>query len=175
MMPTLPVPISGKPAQVVVLYLACMLLANQAQGCECTYSFLDHKLASTAKTVVAFRLEQARLDPADPHLVYGTVAEPDVLKGDAHPASVKYSIHWCCGSRLEVGSYYAVFLNSSEDEPLVHPGNLLLMSDGFGSHSHAMERLKKVISGEGALEEHFGPFPSSSVMREPVPPPPICP
>jgi hypothetical protein len=98
----------------------------------------------------------------------------DNLRGISKVATMRYSAHLCCGTRLDLGKYYAAFDADATDDFFGSPGNLMEIGEMYGRESSQAIKLRSVVAGKETLEHAFGEFPSERLMTIPRPPDP-CP
>ena len=94
------------------------------------------------------------------------------LRGRAATTSIQYSTHWCCGSNLDIGGYYAAMLKDPKESFFGNPGNLLPMGESYSPNDSRVKKLRTVVAGNETLESAFGKFPSTAIDQLPPPPPP---
>jgi hypothetical protein len=159
-----------------VLALAALCIAAPATfACECSFGPLVDRTVRDAREIFVFRLEAAELEgskPGSAHRVRARIEVVDWLLSAAAPREIEYSTHWCCGSSLHLGHFYAAFLSDAPGFRFrAHSGNLLPL--GLIYDSHQRERLDKVVHGSAPLEACFGEWPSTKVEIDQPPPPPL--
>jgi hypothetical protein len=153
------------------------MAAAPADACECSFGPLSDSTVREATHVFVFRVEAATLENSTASPAYRAVASIDLVDsvlGDARPKSLGFSTHWCCGSSLDLGHYYAAFLQGDPGSDFfAHAGNLLPLGLFYGTEER--KRLEKVVRLGSPLEACFGEWPSTKVEISPPPPPPRVP
>lgn len=168
--------------RLVAPILLLVLAPFAAIGCECSYPPLGDRTVRAAKSVFVFQLVSAEIQPAD---VDVSGPEAQALKAririvehlggtTASRETMRYDTQRCCGTRLDVGHFYAAFLPSPTAEFHGHAGNLLHLGEYYQAESSEADRLKSVVSGRRTLEAAYGEFPGERQHQIPRPPPP-CP
>lgn len=166
----------GLPGWRLALFMLCSSLAN---ACSCSYDYISDETVRNAKSVFVFQLISARLinEPSEElpeNRLQATVSIVKSLRGAATVKSFDYSTFWCCGSRLEVGKYYAAIL---EDVPVTsffgHAGNLIALGDDWDDWESRAKLLDRVVAGKLSFQKAVGEFASN--IGSPPPPPPPCP
>jgi len=168
------------------LVLAVSLFASpMARGCTCAWSVLDVESARAAQHVFIFQLMSAEFtSEGDGSVIYegasGTVRVIESLRGDgAQFRSLTFNTSICCGSRLDVGHYYAAF--TSEDGPSFPAGGGSIVNITFeysesSEYPHSehgiVTKLEALLRGdlnfEGVLPGQIG----QGVSNVPLPPRP---
>jgi hypothetical protein len=164
----------------LVAILAIAVAPSAALGCECSYAPIGDSTVRASKSIFVFQLLAAEVQygeevaPAS-QAIAAKVRVIEHLSGqDDRPAAMSYNTLRCCGTRLDVGHFYAAFLSEPGDPFFGHPGNLLHLGEFYEPESSRSSRLKSVVSGELTLEDAYGRFPDERQNQFPPPPPP-CP
>jgi hypothetical protein len=164
----------------VVAVLLLALAPSAALSCECSYAPISDATVRSAKSVFVFQLVAAEVRfgeevaPASQAITAKLRFIENLRGGETSQTTMNYSTFWCCGSRLDIGHFYAAFLSESGAPFYGHPGNLLHLGEFYEPESSEGARLKSVVSGERALEEVYGRFADERQNQVPRPPPP-CP
>jgi hypothetical protein len=162
----------------LVAIVMLTLASPAAFACECSYSPLGDSTVLAAKSIFVFQLMSAEVEfggevePAA-QAVSARVKLVEHLGGveDSHEL-MSYSTLSCCGSRLDVGHFYAAFLTEPAVPFVGHPGNLLHLGEYYRPRSSEALHLKSVVAGQRKLEEAYGKFPGErqhQISRPPTP------
>lgn len=151
-----------------------------AHACECAFPPLDTQSVREARNVFVFRLLDAKLqaDGSEQPLtatIIGNIEIADTIRGTADARRIRYSVHQCCGTRLDVGKYYLALDSDDGPELLGHSGNLIEAGEMYYPGSGTRERIESVLSGEESLENAFSAYALDRTQQISRPPPPYCP
>jgi hypothetical protein len=162
------------------LLFALLFTTTQALACSCSFTAVDENTVREAEQVFVFKLVSARSvddarveQPWRDALVVAEIEVVEVLRGGPLHRRMHFSTAQCCGSRLDVGKYYAAFLPADEAEFFGHMGNLIEIGPGLGVKGR-VDDLKSVLAGKRTLAQEFGEYPSDRITTVPRPPAP-CP
>jgi len=165
-----------RAARVLALAALC-IAAPPALACECAFGPLVDRTVRDAREIFVFRLDSAEIEDPEAERAWSVRARiriVDSVLGSARPQQITYSTHWCCGSSLDLGHYYAAFLGADPGlEFQAHDGNLMPL--GLSYDPQLRERLDKVVRDSVSLEACFGDWPSRNIEINPPPPPPLPP
>ncbi|MDQ1925148.1 hypothetical protein, partial [Massilia pseudoviolaceinigra] len=102
-----------------------------AQACTCAFAPLDTESARDAKDVFIFRLTQAKVkhisgDERRGTEIIGQIKIIDRLRGVKKLSDqIKFYTDTCCGTRLDVGSYFVAFVSDAGSQFVAHNGNVV--------------------------------------------------
>lgn len=154
------------------------LASTAVFGCECSYSPLGDHAVVGASNIFVFQLMSAEVESdvaPEAQALIARVKVVEHIRGVEYSHELmRYSTLWCCGSRLDVGHFYAAFLTEPATPFVGHPGNLLHLGEYYSSESSEALNLKAVVVGQRRLEEAYGEFPGERQHQLPRPPKP-CP
>ncbi|NZA26228.1 hypothetical protein H0E84_07495 [Luteimonas sp. SJ-92] len=164
----------------LIMLAVALAFSQPAQACQCAFPPLDTQSVREAKNVFVFRLLDARLQTEGSALpltatVLGNIEIVDTIRGTADAKRIRYSVHQCCGTRLDVGKYYLALSSDSGPEIHGHSGNLIEAGEMYYPGSGTRERIETVLSGEEGLENAFSAYALDRTQQIPRPPPPNCP
>ncbi len=146
-------------------------------ACECSFGPLSQHEVDAAEQVFVFQLvaaEHVASDSRPGEHVAAKIRVVDTLLGSNAPTRMRYSTFWCCGSKLDVGHYYAAFLPGEvSDSFFAHAGNLLPLGEFLLEAQ--LDRLQRVVARTGRLDACFGEWPSRWIEISPPAPPPLLP
>ena len=162
-----------------LITIALALLGITANACTCPFVPLNTESARDAKQVFVFRLVDAALQREGSEqevttIVVGTIEVVADLRGTTNAKRIIYSTLWCCGTRLDVGKYYAAFISDNSEQFDAHSGNLLELGGYYAPGSNAGTKLRAVVAGQETLEKAFSEEKRDRTEQIPRPPPP-CP
>jgi len=163
-----------------IAFFLAIALPGAANACQCAFPLLDTESVRDAKNIFIFRLLSAelQLDGSDQPLttmVTGRIQVVDTIRGNTTAKTIRYSTHQCCGTRLDVGKYYAAFAPEPDSEFLGNNGNLLEVGETYYPKSGSRTKIESVISGRRSLEEAFSEYALDRTQQIPRPPAPYCP
>jgi hypothetical protein len=179
--------------RIVLLWmLLCgLLLPRPGHACSCGAGLLSDSTVRAAKRIYVVQLVGAQWRPeGNDQVINGHVeARIRVVKRlvesrelasrrvDSGPARVQawYTVGRCCGVKLDVGHYYAVFDVEGADPLRLSEGNLLPLGAAFDPGGYDFANLQRVVHQGVRLESAFGEIPSGRLLQAPAPPPPPCP
>jgi hypothetical protein len=153
------------------------LLCGTALACSCVHHQLDTETARKASHVFVFRVVSTQVGDAtdeDPFGDYRISARIRVLahvRGKTSARELDYSIHWCCGIRLETGKDYLGFLPADRQLFQANLSNVLPLWDRFTREQ--ADQLEAVLRGKKSLEEAF--LYGMQEIPQVRPPPAPCP
>ena len=164
------------------LIAAVLLLAlsGAAYACQCAYPPLDTESVRGAKNVFIFRLLSSELvskgsDQPLSTTVVGKIEVVDIIRGSAKAKAIRYSTYQCCGTRLDVGKYYAAFVSEVGPQLYGHSGNLLEVGEMYYPKQGSRAKIQAVLSGKRSLEKEFSEYALDRTQQVPRPPAPYCP
>ncbi len=164
----------------LIAIVALLLTSWPVNACQCVFAPLDTQSVRDAKNVFVFRLLSAELQTAgsDQPLtttVAGRIQVVDILRGTSNARNIRYSTHQCCGTRLDVGKYYAAFTSEIGSELLGNSGNLIEAGEMYYPSSGVRAKIEAVLSGKKRLESVFSEYALDRTQQVPRPPAPYCP
>ena len=164
----------------LITTLIALAFSLPANACECAFPPLDTQSVREAKHVFIFRLLSAELQPKGSDqplstMVVGKIQVIDVLRGTTKATNIRFSTHQCCGTRLDVGKYYAAFTSEIGPELLGNSGNLIEVGAMYYPKSGAGAKIVAVLSGKKSLESVFSEYALDRTQQVPRPPAPFCP
>jgi len=130
-----------------------------SDACECNYSEISQETIRSAHTVSLVRVDSTKLASEAERTATGRLTTIEVYRGEATPTSrFNYSVHWCCGTKLQTGAYYLIVLNGSGDFTL-DAGNTIYLGPRFmGSDRNVSlvgEIVSELISGKAVMHRFF--------------------
>ncbi|NUO75919.1 MAG: hypothetical protein HOQ32_07885 [Lysobacter sp.] len=163
-----------------IAFFLAFALPGIANACQCAFPPLDTESVREAKSIFIFRLLSAELQPTGSNqplstMITGKIQVVDTIRGSAEAKTIRYSTHQCCGTRLDVGKYYAAFTPGPSRELLGNSGNLLEVGEMYYPKSGSRAKIESVISGGRTLEKVFSEYALDRTQQIPRPPAPYCP
>jgi hypothetical protein len=155
-------------------------LSGIADACECAFSPLSTESVRSAKSVFVFRLLSSELQAKGSDLpisavVVGKIQVVDVIRGTSKAKTILYSTHQCCGTRLDVGKYYAAFVQADEAQLLGNSGNLIELGEMYYPTRGSRAKIEAMLAGRKSLEKSFSEYSLDRTQQVPRPPAPYCP
>jgi hypothetical protein len=155
-------------------------LSGAAHACECAYPPLDTESVREAKNVFIFRLLSSELvrkgsDHPMSSIVVGKIEVVDTIRGTTKAKIIRYSTYQCCGTRLDVGKYYAAFASEVDTQLHGNGGNLLEVGEMYYPKQGSRAKIQAVLSGKRSLEKEFSEYALDRTQQVPRPPAPYCP
>jgi len=163
---------------VVLLVLLC---AGRAWACDCPHSSLSEHSVREASSIVVVRVVSTAInvdhaDAFDSRLATAGIKESYVLRGKSlDKESFVYSYSRCCGVRLEVGGYYALFV--TDEHPLEAKSIAYLGDSDWGRIGRRNLESSVSMVRDGVDVERAFRWMGEAISRpNPIspPPPPPC-
>lgn len=157
------------PANVSVLkvtmlrssVLAFLLIVSGAtQACTCSVAPLDAEIARSAKSVIVFRIMSAKVSREQVHDapasdIVGRVKIVDQLRGRKSAIrEIRFSTGSCCGSRLDVGSYFVAFISNDGSRFTANIGNVVEVGKEYPT-VQTRTTILDFLDGRKTFEESF--------------------
>ncbi|MDM5178557.1 hypothetical protein PO883_15265 [Massilia sp. DJPM01] len=163
-----------------VLLAWTLTFSFTAQACTCGFAPLNTEATRHAKNVFIFRLSQAKVNLISGNKrsgaeIIGRIKIIDRLRGVKKlPEQIRFSTDSCCGTRLDVGSYFVAFISDAGSQFVAHKGNVMEVGREYAlSRTKTREKILSVLDGKEKLEDFFpGSFEiarSSPQYCHPVP------
>lgn len=135
-------------AKAASFYLAMLVVVwhSPLMACDCQFSEISADAVRSAGVVLIGKVRNAQLSAQYDRHVVGEIEVVRTLVGEISGSlGFSYSTVWCCGSRIEVGSYYLVFTNSTDDL-FLHHGNTLHLGITFSADEIEIDRIANEIA-----------------------------
>jgi len=160
----------------VLVVLLAILVAGSARACDCPHASLSEHSVLEASSIVVVRVLSTAINvnqggAVDSRLATAGIKESYVLRGRSlERDSFAYSYSSCCGARLEIGGYYALFVTS--EHPLEASSIAYLGDSDWGSVGR--RRLESAIAmvREGVDVERAFHWIDAISRPNPISPPP---
>jgi len=158
-----------------VALLLLLVLSGKAAACSCAEFGLSSEDARAAENVFVFRLVETELLPSsngEPAFrVKGRIRVLAHVRGRTKSREIVYSIHDCCGIRLETGKEYVGF---TRDNGQHFEGTSVNVLPIWGSFDRSTaDSLEAVLRGNEKIEDAF--TYGMSEIHQIRPPPLPCP
>jgi hypothetical protein len=158
-----------------VAFFILLLLSSRAAACSCAEYGLSSEDALAAQNVFVFRVAETELLPSpDGESPFRVKARIEVLahvRGRAKSTEVVYSIHDCCGIRIETGKEYIGFTRDNAQRFVGTSANILPIWGNFDRPT--ADALEAVLRGSRKIEDAFSY--GTDEIHQIRPPPPPCP
>ena len=161
----------------LLIIVCAMLFSSLAFACQCAYDPMSDSSVKAARNIFVFRLISAEIankasaDGTD-STVLATIQVVDVVHGKALYKKVSFSNHWCCGSRIDVGHFYAAFTSTDGVSFSGNSGNLLHLGNMYYPESGFRKNVSLVLSGKSNIKNAFSNYNTDRLEQVPPPPPP---
>ena len=161
----------------VLIILCAMLFSGLAFACQCAYEPMSDSSVKAAKNIFVFRLisaeiaNKASIDGTDSKVI-ATIQAVDVVRGKAMYKKIYFSNHWCCGSRIDVGHFYAAFTSADGVSFSGNSGNLLHLGNMYDRENGFRKNVSLVLSGKSNIKNAFSNYDMNRLEQVPPPPPP---
>ena len=141
---------------------------------ECEHGFLDDETVRNVGNIAVFRLVSAELDrtsaKAGRFKVFGKVEVIQTLRGNLGLKQISYSTDRQCGSRLDIGSYYAIFSPKAGETVEANSGNVVELGNSQDVAQASIKLIQLVMDDKVKFEDAF-PRTYDRIDQEPVTPP----
>lgn len=163
----------------LIILIVAIIFSTAANACQCAFLPINTQSVREAKNVFIFRLLSAELqniNTADPlsGLVIGKIQVVETLRGSTNAKAIRYStLYFCCGSRLDVGKYYAAFTSEVGMQLSANFGNLIEIGDMYVPKKDAFRaKIESVLTGNVKLAGAFSEHKLNRTAQIPFPPAP---
>jgi hypothetical protein len=164
----------------ILIFLCAILFSGLALACQCAYEPMSDNSVKAAKNIFVFRLISAEIankastDGTD-STILATIQIVDVVRGSAAYKKIYFSNHWCCGSRLDVGHFYAAFTSTGGVSFSGNTGNLLDLGNMYYPEIEFRKNIPFVLTGKMSINKAFANYDINRLEQVPPPPPPPTP
>ena len=154
-----------------VIALVALMYAECTRACDCGHQGTIESTREHATAAVVIRVLAAELLTGGNDVSYRfEVVDPIV--GYIAGRTVLSSARQCCGTRIDVGDHYLVFVGKGQAFTEIHEGNAFPLLSDYGDWERRLARA--LVSGTRDFRDvrRVNPGWMSAV---PPPPPPPCP
>jgi len=139
-----------------ILLLYIFIFPHQAKSCTCEDSPLTTETARQAQHIFIFQLLSAKVgtDRDKELTIVGIVKNLDRLRGVGKPPKeIRFSTNKCCGTRLDVGGYFAAFLPNI-GESFIANNHVIEIGKEY-TVKQSVELIRTILEGHKTLEDAF--------------------